>query len=121
MHTKTILMTFLVFAVGCISVVGQTGEPISPSENNPKAGELIKQAIVLEDSMMLVTAIAKYKEVLKLEPKDFAAMNTIAGLYGKLGDPEQEVVWAQKAIDTSPRYWKGYINLGNGKINLMRQ
>lgn len=114
MNIKIIGCTVLLFTVVCISAIGQTDEPVSPSEKNPKAVELIKQAIMLEDAMMLPSAIDKYKEVLKLEPKDFAAMNTIAGLYGKQGDAVQEVVWAQRAIDTSPKYWKGYINLGNG-------
>ena len=114
MKTKIICIGVLFFVTGCISIMGQTDEPVSPSEKNPKAVELIKQAIMLEDAMMLVSAIDKYKEVLKLEPKDFAAMNTIAGLYGKEGNAAQEVVWAQKSIDTSPRYWQGYINLGNG-------
>ncbi len=113
MKIKFIAVTILLIAVGCTVAIGQT-DPVFPSEKNPKAVELIKQAMMLEAAMMLPSAIDKYKEVLKLEPKDSAAMNTIAGLYGRLGNAEQEIVWAQKAVDTSPEYWKGYVNLGNG-------
>ena len=111
---KAIAFTLLLIAASYISATAQSDEPVSPSENNPKALELIKQALRLESAMLYVRAIDKYKEVLKLEPKDFAAMGSIAGNYGNLGNAEEEVSWAQKAIDTSPRFWQGYISLGNG-------
>jgi tetratricopeptide (TPR) repeat protein len=114
MKIRTLAGICILLAIGHISANAQAGAPVNPSEKNPKAIELIKEAMRLESAMLFAGAIDKYKEVLKLEPKDFAAMNTIAGLYGNLGQPEQEVVWAQKAVDTSPKYWQGYINLGNG-------
>lgn len=89
-------------------------EQRSPSEKNPKAVQLIKQAMLLEEAGKLEEAINKYKEVLRLEPKDFAAMNTIAGLYGKLEMPAEEVIWAKKAIDTNPKYFQAHVNYGNG-------
>ena len=114
MAFRITIIAILLFVGTSMSIIGQTDEPVSPSENNPKAIELIKQAISLESAMQFMSAIDKYKEVLKLEPKDFAAMASIAGNYGNLGQAEEEVSWAQKAIDTSPKYWQGYISLGNG-------
>ncbi len=96
-------------------VIGQTSEDISPSEANPKAVALVTQAIQLEEAGKFEEAIAKFKEVLKIEPKDFAAMNSIAGLYGVLKQPEQQVLWAQRSFDANKMYWKALINLGNGQ------
>jgi tetratricopeptide (TPR) repeat protein len=114
MKLKKFFAVCIFVGLSGLSVGAQVDEPASPSEKNPKALELIKRAVALEDGIMLESAIDTYKEVLKLEPKDFAAMNTIAGLYGKLGEAKEETVWAQRAIDTSPKFWKAYINLGNG-------
>ncbi len=74
---------------------------------------MIKRALELERAGMLKTAIDTYKEVLKLEPKDFASMNSIAGLYGVLQQPLDEEAWAKKAIDVNPEYFQSYINYGN--------
>lgn len=114
MKPKNIIILITLFAFLSALVLAQTKEPVSPSESNPKAAELVKQALHLESAMMFKSAIDKYKEVLKLEPKDFVAMNSIAGLCGILEQPEQEVIWAQRSINTNSKYWKAYINLGNG-------
>ena len=113
MKFKSIVLLMIVGLVPAI-LFAQTDEQISPSNGNPKAVELIKKAILFEDAGLFARAIETYKEVLKLEPKDFAAMSTIAGLYGKLEDPENEVIWAQKAIDTNPKFFQAFINHGNG-------
>lgn len=117
-----IKLTLFLLLFGMMSsfLIAQTDEQISPSEKNPKARELVKQAILLEDAMMLPSAIAKYEEVLKVEPKDFAAMNSIAGLYGKMNMPEKEVFWAKKAIDANSKFFQAYINYGNGLAMLGR-
>lgn len=113
MKKRTILLVSALIALLWQSAICQVDQQ-SPSEKNPKAVELIKQALLLENGGMFEQAIAKYKEVLKLEPKDFAAMNTIAGLYGKLENPTEEVIWAKKAIDINPKYFQARINYGNG-------
>lgn len=109
------LFVSILVILSCQSLLSQTaGQQTSPSEKNPKAVEFIKRALVLEDAGMLHRAIDTYKEVLKVEPKDFAAMNTIAGLYGKLELPIEEVLWAKKSIETNPSFFQAYINYGNG-------
>lgn len=114
MKIRLFLVSILVSGLLVTSLRAQTDDQESPSEKNPKAVELIKQAILLEDSKQFARAIAKYEEVLKLEPKDFAAMATIAGLYGKMEMPKEEVIWAKKAIDTNPKFYQAHINHGNG-------
>lgn len=106
---------FIIALSCCASVLGQSADDASPSEANPKAVALIKEAIQLEDSGKFEEAIAKFKQVLKAEPKDFAAMNSIAGLYGVLKQPAEQVNWAQRSFETNPKYWKALINLGNGQ------
>jgi tetratricopeptide (TPR) repeat protein len=112
MKSKPLLLFLVLALVGL--AMGQTDELVSPSEKNPKAMELVKRAISLEDAGLLESAVSSYQGVLKLQPNDFAAMNSIAGLYGKLQKPNEEISWAKKAIDTNPKFYKAYINYGNG-------
>lgn len=114
MKSNSTLLVAIVLSFLCQFTFAQEAQQVSPSENNPKAVELIKRALLFEDTMQFQKAIEIYKEVLRLEPKDFAAMNTIAGLYGKLENPAEEVVWAKKAIDANPKYFQAHINFGNG-------
>ncbi len=114
MKSSSIFLIAIVLSFLCQFTFAQEAQQVSPSEKNPKAVELIKRALILEDTMQFQKAVEVYKEVLKLEPKDFAAMNTIAGLYGKLENPAEEVVWAKKAIDSNPKYFQAHINYGNG-------
>ena len=84
--------------------------------------ELVKKAILAEDSGNYREAIAIFKEVLKRNPNDFNATNSIAGLNGSLGQFAEERAWANKAIRISPNDFRGYVNLGNalagsGKVN----
>src|SRR4051794_15496042 len=114
MTLKKGIYTVVFIALTYLPAISQSADPISPSEKNPKTIALIKEAIKMEDADQFEGAIEKYKEVLRIEPRDFAAMNTIAGLYGNLNQPDQEVIWAQKAFDINSKYWKALINLGNG-------
>ena len=85
MKINLLLGAILFFILSSLSVSGQKTETPSPSTTNPKAFALIQEAFRLESADLFESAIDKYKEVLKIEPKDLAAMNSIAGLYGKLG------------------------------------
>ncbi len=114
MKKQTILFTLLLTFILGVSAFGQTKERVSPSLKNPQARELIKRAIELENAQMFESAIDAYKEVLKLAPKDFAAMTTIAGIYGRLGNAKQEIIWAKKAVEINPKFMNAYINYGNG-------
>jgi superkiller protein 3 len=108
--TLTIILTFI---LSFAAFGQQTVEQISPSLKNPKAAELVKRALDEEKANMPEKAIETFKEILKLEPKDFAAMNSIAGNYGRLGNAMQQNFWAKMSIDTNPKFMKAYINYGN--------
>lgn len=108
-----ILVGVIVMAYG-FSAHAQSVEETSPSDGNPKAAEKVKEAIRLEESGKFEEAIEKFKEVPQIEPKDFKAMNSIAGLYGVVRDPVQQVLWAQRSFDANSKYWQALINLGNG-------
>lgn len=103
-----------ILAVFCWQSAISQDHQQTPSEKNPKAVEVIKQALLLENAGQFEQAIAKYQEVLKLEPKDFAAMTSIAGLFGRLQMPIEEEAWALKAIAANPKYFPAHINYGNG-------
>ena len=83
---------------------------------------LVKKALWAEEAGNYREAIAIYKEVLKRNPNDFNATNSVAGVYGGLGQFAEESAWANKAIRISPNDFRGYVNLGNalagsGKVN----
>jgi superkiller protein 3 len=82
--------------------------------------QLLEQAFAREDAGDLRGAIRIYQQVLEGNPKDARAMNSVAGLYGKLGDFEQETRWSKQAIDTDPGFYAAYVNYGNGLAQLGR-
>ncbi len=83
-------------------------------QDTPKTKELIKQALVYEQNGDIQNAIITHEKILKTNSKSFQSANTIAGLYGQLGNSENEISWAKKAIEINPKYCMAYINLGNG-------
>jgi superkiller protein 3 len=82
--------------------------------------ELIRREILLEEAHLWRSAIDANLEILELDPKSVAAMNTIAGLHGILGEYQEEVTWALKALEVDPRFDLAYINQGNGLAGLRR-
>ena len=111
-------LILLLFAYADVMLAQQ--ESNATSSQSPEATSLIKQAFAREDAGDLKGAIEVYQKLLQLEPKDVRAMNTIAGLYGKLGDFEEEMVWAKKAIAENPQFHLAYINYGNALGSLGR-
>jgi tetratricopeptide (TPR) repeat protein len=79
---------------------------------------LEQQSIKFEDSDDISAAIDTNKRILEIQPANECALNTIAGLFGKIQNFEQEVVWARKAIQANPKFANAYINLGNGQGSL---
>jgi tetratricopeptide (TPR) repeat protein len=97
-------------------------QPAPDAETSRKAGilELVKQGFAREDAGDLKGAIGIYQKILVLDPKSVAAMTSIAGLHGKLGEAEQELAWTDKAIAINPRFQHAYINRGNALMALGR-
>jgi tetratricopeptide (TPR) repeat protein len=85
----------------------------SNGQNKSQIPGLIKEALAFEDSSDFANAIIVNKQIMAIDSNATAAANTIAGLYGKLGDFSSEIIWAQRAIDIDPEFMQGYINLGN--------
>jgi Tfp pilus assembly protein PilF len=90
------------------------------SSQDAAIAKLIKEEIAREDAGDVKGAIEINLKILQLDPKNIHAMNTIAGLFGNLGEFEQEVTWAQKAIAINPQYDLAHINNGNGLAGLKR-
>ena len=82
---------------------------ISFSQESVIARELIKKALVYEENGDVGNAIATYLRVMIINPKNFQSANAIAGLYGTVGDAQNEILWAKNAIAINPKYCLGYI------------
>ncbi len=71
-----------------------------------------------EEAGDLEGAIHACMQILRHHPKEPRAMNTIAGLDGRLGRYRDEVTWAYRAIHTDRRYFEAEINLGTALAQL---
>jgi tetratricopeptide (TPR) repeat protein len=108
-------MNGYVFAV--LLLAGISG-PAYASQPERTPAELIQLALDAEDKGNLDEAIELQKQVVEAQPDNVRSLNSIAGLYGKLGKFQEEVTWAKKATDADPKYEPALINLGNGYTGL---
>jgi len=83
-------------------------------QDSSKIKKLVEQALAYEEKGDLTNAIRAHKKIIDLNPDCYQSSNTIAGLYGLLGQFSDEIIWAQKTIIINPSFSMGYINLGNG-------
>jgi tetratricopeptide (TPR) repeat protein len=112
----TILGALFLLTGGVVSGQGQ----VVDSTTKSRIEELVRRGILLEEAHLWRSAIDANKEVLELDPKNVSVMNTIAGLHGTLGEYQEEVAWALKAIEVDPLFELAYINYGNGLAGLGR-
>ena len=82
------------------------------------AAELWADEHAREDAGDLEGAIHACMQILRHHPKDPRAMNTIAGLNGRLGRYRDEVTWAKRAIYVDRHYFEAEINLGTAMAQL---
>jgi len=80
--------------------------------------KLIAEELRLEDLGDFSGAADVGKKILRINPKDSQTLNVIAGLYGKLGRYEDEVIWAKKAISIDKNFYLAHNNLGNALFYL---
>src|SRR5208282_4843370 len=71
---------------------------------DPKIDELIRKELALEDAGNFKDALIVNKSIVDLDPQNVYVLNTMAGLYGKLGSPGDELSWAKEAIAADPNY-----------------
>jgi tetratricopeptide (TPR) repeat protein len=71
-----------------------------------------------EDAGDLEGAIRACEEILRRDPKEPRAMNTIAGLDGKLRRFRDEIAWARRALAVDPGFFQAEINLGSAQAAL---
>ncbi len=83
------------------SASASSGSSLAPAAATES---LIAEALRLEDAGDFRGAIAKFEAVLRSQPSDVRAMDSIAGLHGKLGEFDEELRWTQKALEVSPDF-----------------
>jgi len=88
------------------------------SESRKSPDALVKLALEAEDQGKLAEAIGFHKAVVQAQPNNVKSLNSIAGLYGALGNFQEEVAWAKRATDIDPKFEFALINLGNGYAGL---
>lgn len=118
MKLRYLLAALIVLLSAAVVANAQTETSYCSKSQNPTIVALVKESLELEEKRDLEGAINANQEVLAIEPKNECALNTIAGLYGLMGEFEEEVVWAKRAIKANPKFAKAYINLGNAQSSL---
>jgi tetratricopeptide (TPR) repeat protein len=63
-------------------------------------------------------AIQACMQILHHDAKDARAMNTIAGLDGKLGRFRDEITWTKRALAADPGLFQAEVNLGSAQAGL---
>ncbi len=114
MKVKYFLSISLLLLIGAAAASAQKEASDCTLPKDPAIATLVKQALLQEDKNDLAGAIETDKKILAIDAKNECAMTAAAGLYGKLGEFEQEVIWAKKAVEANPKFINAYINLGNG-------
>ncbi|MCD6038884.1 MAG: repeat-containing protein [Gammaproteobacteria bacterium] len=79
----------------------------------PNVRAMAAQALAAEKRGDLASAIDINKKILETQPANVCSINSIAGLYGKLGQYDDEMQWAEKAIAIDKNYSLAYINYGD--------
>jgi tetratricopeptide (TPR) repeat protein len=118
MRMNYILTSIFVLMLSIVSAHAQTTAADCSDPRDPKVISLVKQGLSFEASNNLRAAIDSNKKILEIQPSNECALTTIAGLYGKMQDFEQEVSWARKAIQANAKFANAYLNLGNGQASL---
>jgi tetratricopeptide (TPR) repeat protein len=88
-----------------------------PADEAPSA-ELWSAERAREDAGDLEGAIHVCMQILRHHPKEPRAMNTIAGLDGKLGRYRDEVTWAKRALSVDHGFFQAEVNLGSALAQL---
>ncbi len=78
--------------------------------------ERLKEALIYQSGQKIEKALEKYLSLAKSFPNDSALFNTIAGIYGLLGQPENQILYAEKASKLDKKSYKAHVNLGNGYL-----
>ncbi|MFV0388073.1 MAG: tetratricopeptide repeat protein [Pyrinomonadaceae bacterium] len=119
MYKSQILLALIVFLLSSAYIVtAQTDSFDCSKPGNPKVNKLVIRALAFEEEYDFESAIKTNKQILTIEPKNYCALNTIAGLYGILENFEEERVYAMRAIEINPKFANAYINLGNAQSML---
>jgi tetratricopeptide (TPR) repeat protein len=74
-----------------------------------------QQAMAAEQKQDWTGAIHIYTCLSQASPQDWRPVNAIAGDYGMLNRPADEIQWAQRASALAPQQAEPYLNLGNAQ------
>jgi tetratricopeptide (TPR) repeat protein len=118
MQLQYIRALLMVLTLGTVTTFAQTEPRDCANPQSPTILALVKQGLELEANRDVEGAIEASKKVLAIEPMNECALNTIAGLYGLMGNFQQETLWARRAIEANPKFVKAYINLGSAQGSL---
>ena len=101
--------------LGCLSLGSWA---TTATKITPEMQKLMQKEVALEERGDLVGAVAVCQQILKIAPKDAGTMNVIAGLHGQMNRPEDQIVWANKALAIDKTLWAAYVNRGNAEMSL---
>ena len=106
-------MKALGFCAGLFALAG-----LALAQQPAQGGCTVQQAMEAERRSDWNGAIRLYTCLSAAAPTDWRPVNSIAGVYGLMNRPADEVQWAQKAAGLAPGQQEPYLNLGTAQANL---
>jgi tetratricopeptide (TPR) repeat protein len=82
-------------------------------QNDKTFHKMFLESIALEEKGELEKSIENNLKIIKIFPKAVEVYNSISGIYGLLGQYDNQMQWAHKAIKLDSSYVMAYSNLGN--------
>ena len=76
--------------------------------------KMFLESIELENKGELKNVIEYDLKFIKKYPNAVEIYNSISGIFGLLGEYDNQILWAEKALNIDSSYNAAYINLGNG-------
>ena len=83
---------------------------MTPTNTNPPASPLLKQALNLHQQGKLQKALKAYQRVLKTEPKNFLALESLGTLYGQMGKFDAALNCFTQATEIQPNDFAIHFN-----------
>lgn len=87
-----------------------------PPATQPSQGTCtVQQAMQAEQRQDWTGAIRIYTCLSNADPRDWRPVNSIAGVYGVMNRPSDEIQWSKKASSLAPQQPEPYLNMGSAQ------
>lgn len=114
-RSLNLLRSLLVASTFTTFAVAQGGTSDCALPTHPVAVSYIAQARRAESRNEFFNAVNIYIKVLEGDPNNECVTNMVSELFGRMRYFQQQMLWANRAIDLNRKFIEAYISLGNAQ------